>query len=61
MKRTLTLTRESLAPLGDAELAGVAGGAERISLPLTCPVNECLSGESRITCLDCYETRPCTG
>lgn len=38
MKRTLSLTRESLTELSDAQLASVAGGA-----PHTWYVGECLA------------------
>lgn len=48
MRRSLTLTRETLSALTDTELAGVAGA----KVP-TFPVNECLGISWEFTCFQC--------
>jgi hypothetical protein len=45
VKRTLTLSRETLAELSSSELAAVAGGAES---GISCPLIACV--ETRVTC-----------
>ena len=52
-RRTLSLKRESLAELGAADLANVAGAAG------TTPVNQCLGISFEFTCLDCVTRRGC--
>jgi pyruvate/2-oxoglutarate/acetoin dehydrogenase E1 component len=56
MKRTLSLKRETLAPLSDNDLAGVAGAAAAVP---TTPVQQCLSISFEFTCLDCVTRRSC--
>ena len=41
MKRSLTLKRESLAGLADAELDGVVGGQYTV-IGLSCPIGVCV-------------------
>lgn len=43
MNRSLTLRRETLAELADADLSAVAGG-HQYSAGLTCPLLRCLNG-----------------
>jgi hypothetical protein len=58
MKRTLVLRHESLAPLSDGELAGVAGGRPRYPSE-DCPDNTyyCLTGPQ--WCNVHYDTTLC--
>ncbi len=54
MKRTLTLRRESLAELADAELHGVAGGQYTV-YGLSCPIGVCVR---TLPLADCVRTLP---
>ncbi len=53
-KRTLSLTRETLAELSDTDLGSVAGAVRDIS-GITCPLRDCLDNTYRI----CVQTENC--
>lgn len=54
MKRTLSLTRETLTALADAELGAVAGGAAQ-----TTPLTDCLSPYTRDSYVVCTSGGQC--
>lgn len=53
MKRTLSLRRETLAPLADGELLGIVGGEYSGGNGISCPVLACLGPSQPATCRGC--------
>ena len=51
MKRTLTLTRETLALLSDDDLAGVVGGIQKLTVDgYSCGIRACEPTEPTLVC-----------